>query len=139
MLRILGEDKVMVEQLRPDLLAKEFSVRADLPQVAFRWVTAAQLPSGGGQHAAAHSSTEHTDLRFQSHGLGTRSYSAQRHQELMWLEQLMRLQGAAQSIEPPSLHSKFPMSWNSFAGLLPHHPGLPPHLRPAASPLRPSA
>ena len=37
MLRILGEDKVMVEQLRPDLLPQEYSVRADLPQIAFRW------------------------------------------------------------------------------------------------------
>ena len=36
MLRILGEDKVMVERLRPDLLQREFSVRADLPQVEFR-------------------------------------------------------------------------------------------------------
>ena len=36
MLRILGEDKVMVEQLRPDLIPTEYSVRADLPQVAFR-------------------------------------------------------------------------------------------------------
>lgn len=36
MMKILGEDKVMVEVLRPDLLPKEFSVRADLPQVMFR-------------------------------------------------------------------------------------------------------
>lgn len=36
MLRILGEDKAMVEQLRPDLLPQEYSVRADLPQIAFR-------------------------------------------------------------------------------------------------------
>ena len=36
MLKILGEDKVMVEQLRPERLVREFSVRADSPQVAFR-------------------------------------------------------------------------------------------------------
>jgi hypothetical protein len=36
MLKILGEDKVIVEQLRPDLLQHEYSVRADLLQVAFR-------------------------------------------------------------------------------------------------------
>lgn len=36
MLRILGEDKTMVEQLRPEALPQEFSVRADLPQIAFR-------------------------------------------------------------------------------------------------------
>ena len=36
MLKILGEDKVMVEKLRPDLLPQEYSVRADLPQIHFR-------------------------------------------------------------------------------------------------------
>ena len=36
MLRILSEDKAMVEQLRPDLLPREISVKADLPQIAFR-------------------------------------------------------------------------------------------------------
>jgi phenylpropionate dioxygenase-like ring-hydroxylating dioxygenase large terminal subunit len=36
MFKILGEDKIMVEKLRPDLLAKEYSVRADLPQIEFR-------------------------------------------------------------------------------------------------------
>lgn len=35
-MKILSEDKAMVERLRPDLLVREFSVRADLPQVAFR-------------------------------------------------------------------------------------------------------
>ena len=34
--RILSEDKAMVEQLRPDLLLREISVKADLPQMAFR-------------------------------------------------------------------------------------------------------
>ncbi|KAG7675182.1 hypothetical protein Ndes2526B_g08041 [Nannochloris sp. 'desiccata'] len=36
MMKILGEDKVMVEKLRPELLVKEYSVRADLPQIEFR-------------------------------------------------------------------------------------------------------
>ena len=38
MLHILGEDKAMVERLRPEALSQEYSVRADLPQIAFRWV-----------------------------------------------------------------------------------------------------
>lgn len=36
MMKILGEDKIMVEKLRPELLVKEYSVRADLPQIEFR-------------------------------------------------------------------------------------------------------
>lgn len=36
MLKILTEDKAMVEQLKYDQLPAEFSVRADLPQVQFR-------------------------------------------------------------------------------------------------------
>lgn len=36
MYKILGEDKEMVERLRPEMLLHEYSVRADLPQVAFR-------------------------------------------------------------------------------------------------------
>lgn len=36
MLKILGEDKAMVEQLKYDQLPAEYSVRADLPQVMFR-------------------------------------------------------------------------------------------------------
>ena len=36
--RILGEDKVMVEQLRPDLLQREVNVKADGVQTAFRKV-----------------------------------------------------------------------------------------------------
>jgi hypothetical protein len=35
-LRILGEDKAMVERLRPEALPQEYSARADLPQIAFR-------------------------------------------------------------------------------------------------------
>lgn len=36
MLKIQGEDKAMVEQLRYDQLAAESNVRADLPQIMFR-------------------------------------------------------------------------------------------------------
>lgn len=36
--RILSEDKVMVEQLRPDLLEREVNVKADGVQTAFRKV-----------------------------------------------------------------------------------------------------
>ena len=35
--RILSEDKAMVETLRPELLPREISVKADLPQIAYRW------------------------------------------------------------------------------------------------------
>ena len=57
MLRILGEDKAMVEGLRPDMLAREVSVRADLPQTAFRKLRGEYLamgfgvppPGGGGE------------------------------------------------------------------------------------------
>ena len=34
--RILSEDKAMVEQLKPEMLLREISVKADLPQTAFR-------------------------------------------------------------------------------------------------------
>jgi phenylpropionate dioxygenase-like ring-hydroxylating dioxygenase large terminal subunit len=36
MLEILGQDKGIVEKLRPELLAHEFNVEADRPQLAFR-------------------------------------------------------------------------------------------------------
>ncbi|CAK0786996.1 hypothetical protein CVIRNUC_010212 [Coccomyxa viridis] len=36
MIRILSEDKAMVEQLKPEMLLREISVKADLPQTAFR-------------------------------------------------------------------------------------------------------
>ena len=42
--RILGEDKVMVEKLRPELLQREVNVKADGVQTAFRKVRC-QLPS----------------------------------------------------------------------------------------------
>jgi hypothetical protein len=48
MLRILGEDKAMVEGLRPDMLAREVSVRADLPQTAFRKLRGEYLDMGYG-------------------------------------------------------------------------------------------
>ena len=48
MLRILGEDKAMVEGLRPDMLAREVSVRADLPQTAFRKLRGEYLAMGYG-------------------------------------------------------------------------------------------
>ena len=43
MLKILGQDKVMVEQLRPECLDREVSVRADMIQVAFRRLRQAWL------------------------------------------------------------------------------------------------
>jgi hypothetical protein len=36
MFKILGEDKVMLEQLRPEQIKTELSLEADKPQVAFR-------------------------------------------------------------------------------------------------------
>ncbi len=41
--RILGEDKVMVEKLRPDLLQREVNVKADGVQTAFRKVRRVHL------------------------------------------------------------------------------------------------
>ena len=57
MVKILTEDKAMVELLRPDLLLKEFSVRADLPQVMFRnlrqeWVNMGNIKPCGGAAGA---------------------------------------------------------------------------------------
>jgi phenylpropionate dioxygenase-like ring-hydroxylating dioxygenase large terminal subunit len=48
MLRILSEDKAMVEELRPDLLAREISVKADLPQIAFRKLRQEYIDMGYG-------------------------------------------------------------------------------------------
>ena len=36
MYKILGEDKVMVDQLRADRLPAEYSLAPDAPQIAFR-------------------------------------------------------------------------------------------------------
>lgn len=36
MFKILGEDRAMVERLRPDQLEREYSLAPDGPQVAFR-------------------------------------------------------------------------------------------------------
>ena len=49
MLRILGEDKAMVERLRPERLEHEFSVRADAPQVAFRKLRQSWVDMGYGR------------------------------------------------------------------------------------------
>ena len=66
MLRILGEDKAMVERLAPAALDVEVSVKADLPQTAFRKLRQEYLDMGygvappkgkggcGGKGAAAH-------------------------------------------------------------------------------------
>ncbi|KAK9917944.1 hypothetical protein WJX75_009983 [Coccomyxa subellipsoidea] len=48
MIRILSEDKAMVEQLRPDMLAREISVKADLPQIAFRKLRQEYIDMGYG-------------------------------------------------------------------------------------------
>ncbi|KAL6774148.1 hypothetical protein ACKKBG_A23935 [Auxenochlorella protothecoides x Auxenochlorella symbiontica] len=48
MRKILSEDKAMVEQLRYDLLPAEYSVRADLPQVAFRKLRQQYVDMGYG-------------------------------------------------------------------------------------------
>lgn len=36
MQRIQGEDRVILDKVRPDLLAREFSLAPDMAQVAFR-------------------------------------------------------------------------------------------------------
>ncbi len=38
----------MVEQLRPDMLAREISVKADLPQIAFRKLRQEYIDMGYG-------------------------------------------------------------------------------------------
>lgn len=46
--RILTEDKGMVEQLRPEMLPREVSVKADLPQIAFRKLRQEYIDMGYG-------------------------------------------------------------------------------------------
>ena len=46
--RILTEDKAMVEKLRPDMLQREISVKADLPQMAFRKLRQEYIDMGYG-------------------------------------------------------------------------------------------
>ena len=46
--RILTEDKAMVEQLRPEMLPREISVKADLPQIAFRKLRQEYIDMGYG-------------------------------------------------------------------------------------------
>lgn len=48
MLRILGEDREMVEALTPGALDVEVSVKADLPQTAFRKLRQEYLDMGYG-------------------------------------------------------------------------------------------
>ncbi|GMH42660.1 hypothetical protein BSKO_10579 [Bryopsis sp. KO-2023] len=48
MYRILGEDKVMVEKLRPEETMHEVSVRADLPQIMFRKLRQEYINMGYG-------------------------------------------------------------------------------------------
>ncbi|KAL0037931.1 hypothetical protein WJX79_006055 [Trebouxia sp. C0005] len=48
MVKILTEDKAMVEQLRPEMLPREISVKADLPQIAFRKLRQEYIDMGYG-------------------------------------------------------------------------------------------
>jgi len=48
MIKILTEDKAMVEQLRPEMLPREISVKADLPQIAFRKLRQEYIDMGYG-------------------------------------------------------------------------------------------
>ena len=51
--RILTQDKAMVEQLRPDMLLREISVKADLPQMAFRKLRQEYIAMGYGEAPGA--------------------------------------------------------------------------------------
>ena len=67
MVKILTEDKAMVERLRPEALEREFSLAPDGPQVAFRnlraeWMT---LPGYASRHGLARAPSAGTDA---SHG-----------------------------------------------------------------------
>ena len=44
----MSEDKAMVEQLRPEMLPREISVKADLPQIAFRKLRQEYIDMGYG-------------------------------------------------------------------------------------------
>jgi hypothetical protein len=48
MIKILSEDKVMVEQLRPDLLQREVNVKADGVQTAYRKLRQSWVDLGYG-------------------------------------------------------------------------------------------
>ncbi len=48
MVRILSEDKAMVETLRPDMVAREVNVRADAAQTEFRKLRQAYVAAGHG-------------------------------------------------------------------------------------------
>ncbi|KAI8463019.1 MAG: hypothetical protein J3K34DRAFT_159529 [Monoraphidium minutum] len=54
MFKILGEDKVMVERLRPEALEREYSLAPDGPQVAFRKLRDEWMAMGyGSRHGLA--------------------------------------------------------------------------------------
>ena len=46
--RILTEDKAMVENLEPEMLGREISVKADMPQMAFRKLRQQYIDLGYG-------------------------------------------------------------------------------------------
>ena len=46
--RILTQDKAMVEKLEPEMLGREISVKADLPQMAFRKLRQQYIDMGYG-------------------------------------------------------------------------------------------
>lgn len=46
--RILTQDKAMVEKLMPEMLGREISVKADLPQMAFRKLRQQYIDMGYG-------------------------------------------------------------------------------------------
>jgi len=46
MSNILGEDRVILEQLNPDEVAKEVSVKADMPQLTFRKMRKRYIDAG---------------------------------------------------------------------------------------------
>ncbi|GIL48760.1 hypothetical protein Vafri_5212 [Volvox africanus] len=48
MYKILSEDKVMIEQLKPEQLMTEVSLQADLPQIAFRKLRQEWIDMGYG-------------------------------------------------------------------------------------------
>ncbi|GIL69464.1 hypothetical protein Vretimale_13577 [Volvox reticuliferus] len=52
MYKILGEDKVMIEQLKPEQLVSEVSLQADLPQIAFRKLRQEWIDMGYGVQPA---------------------------------------------------------------------------------------
>ena len=63
--RILTQDKAMVEQLAPEMLGREISVKADLPQMAFRKIRQQYIDMGYGvslERAIPERAEEHRDM-----------------------------------------------------------------------------